>query len=194
MADKGGMTAPRQVLPGQCYFVTRRCSDRRFFLVPSPIVNGIFVFCIAFAAKLTSMQLHALCVMSNHIHIVLTDPKGELPRFMAWLNRHSAVCLQILRRRAGPIWEAGEKYSAVALTTPTAVYRKLVYTVTNPVEAGLVRSHRDWPGLWFGAEQWLDPAIASTRPTIFFRPSKDTPPLGGWCFSNVCGSRSAVTS
>lgn len=170
------MTAARQVLPGQTYFITRRCSDRRFFLVPSRVVNGIFLYCLAVAAALTKVQIHAVCVMSNHIHIVLTDPEGVLPKFMAWLNRHSAICLKILRKRSGPIWEAGEKYSAVALLTPTAVYRKLVYTVTNPVKAGLVRTHREWPGLCLGAEQW-EQSLPTEQPSMFFRKRKKAPPV-----------------
>ena len=128
------MTAPRQVLAGQTYFITRRCSDRRFFLVPDSVVQKVFLFCLAVAAKLKSIQVHAVCVMSNHYHLVITDVEGQLPDFMAWLNRHTAICLKLHRRRAGPIWEAGEKYSAVALVSAEAVWEKIVYTLANPVK------------------------------------------------------------
>ena len=145
--------------------------------MPSPIVNGIFLFCLAVAAKLTKVELHAVCVMSNHMHLVATDVEGRLPEFMAWLNRHTAVCIKLLRKRAGPMWEAGEKYSAVALTTPLAVYKKLVYTLLNPVKAGLVAAHDLWPGLCLGHEQWQGAGLETERPTLFFRRRAERSPM-----------------
>ena len=38
------MTAPRQVLPGTTYLVTRRCAQRQFLLRPSKLVNEIFSY------------------------------------------------------------------------------------------------------------------------------------------------------
>jgi putative transposase len=48
------MTAARRVLPGQTYLVTRRCSERRFFLRPSTVTNAIFLYALAVAARLLS--------------------------------------------------------------------------------------------------------------------------------------------
>jgi hypothetical protein len=31
---KHGMSLPREVLPGRTYMITRRCSERRFFMRP----------------------------------------------------------------------------------------------------------------------------------------------------------------
>lgn len=170
------MSLPRQVLPGTTYFVTRRCSERRFFLTPSAQVNQVFLFCLAMAARLTGVQMHAICVMSNHFHLLLTDVWGVLPAFMAWANRHSAICLKLLRGRAGPIWDASEKYSAVALVTPLAVYRKLVYTLTNPAKAGVVGTYTEWSGVCVGHDQWGNGPIDTVRPSMYFKPRKEAPP------------------
>jgi len=45
------MTAPRQVLPGTTSLITRRCSERRFFLRPTAVTNEIFLYVLAVAAK-----------------------------------------------------------------------------------------------------------------------------------------------
>ena len=45
------MTAPRQVLPGVTYLITRRCFDRMFLLRPSPQVNGVVEYVLAAKAK-----------------------------------------------------------------------------------------------------------------------------------------------
>jgi len=35
--------APRQIVPGSTYLVTRRCSQRQFLLLPSKTVNRVFL-------------------------------------------------------------------------------------------------------------------------------------------------------
>ena len=62
------MTAPRQLLPGTTYLVTRRCLQRQFLLRPSKLTNQVFGFLLAIAARRFDVDLHACCVMSNHFH------------------------------------------------------------------------------------------------------------------------------
>ena len=45
------MASPRFVLPGRTYLVTRRCSERRFFLKPSPIVQQVYIYCLGVASE-----------------------------------------------------------------------------------------------------------------------------------------------
>ena len=80
------MTRPRQILAGTTYAVTRRCSERRFFLKPSHVVRQVFLYCLACAAEKHGVLIHAFEVMANHFHLVLTDPNGNLPLFMQWLD------------------------------------------------------------------------------------------------------------
>ena len=46
------MTCPRRVVPGTTYLLTRRCTQRRFMLVPRGLVPALFGYCIALAAKI----------------------------------------------------------------------------------------------------------------------------------------------
>jgi hypothetical protein len=50
------MTLPRQVVPGRDYMITRRCSERRFFLCPDDDTNNAFLYCLALAATDPSAQ------------------------------------------------------------------------------------------------------------------------------------------
>ncbi len=68
-----GMTAPRRVIPGARYLLSRRCSERRFFLRPSEAVNDMLRYVLAVAAERYGVVLHSFCVLSNHLHVVLTD-------------------------------------------------------------------------------------------------------------------------
>ena len=44
------MTAPRQILPGAVYVITRRCTQRQFLLRPSNLTNQVFAYSLAVAA------------------------------------------------------------------------------------------------------------------------------------------------
>jgi len=60
------MTLPRQVVPGRDYMITRRCSERRFFLRPDEDTTNAFVYCLALAATRANVQVTFSVAMSNH--------------------------------------------------------------------------------------------------------------------------------
>lgn len=141
------MTAPRQVLRGATYFVTRRCSQRQLLLRPDPVVNQTFEYALAVAAALHGVRLHAYCVMSNHYHLILTDPRAELPAFMQRLDGVLARALNAHRSRREHFW-GPDSYHALMLWTPADLIHWASYALANPVAAGLVRRARRWPGCW----------------------------------------------
>jgi REP element-mobilizing transposase RayT len=165
------MTAPRQVLPGTIYLVTRRCTQRQFLLRPSAVTNGIFLYVLAVAARRFGIQVHACCVLSNHFHIVLTDPEARLPAFEQYLDGLVARAVNASLGRWESFWAAPSSYSAVALASPEDVVAKTAYVLANPVAAGLVRRGREWPGIWTAPEQIGCARISARRPTTFFRPN-----------------------
>jgi REP element-mobilizing transposase RayT len=161
------VTAPRQVLPGTTYLVTRRCSERRFLLRPSKTTNRIFLYVLAVAAKRFRIRIHAFCVLSNHFHIVLTDPDANLPAFSQYLDSLVARAINASMGRWESFW-APNSYSAVALLDPDAVVEKIAYVLANPAAAGLVRHGRAWPGLWSDPRQIGGGVIQAERPAVFF--------------------------
>ncbi|MFH1436443.1 MAG: hypothetical protein ABIJ56_12055 [Pseudomonadota bacterium] len=172
--DKTAMTLPRRILPETTYFVFRRCTQRQFFLKPSPIVNQVFLYCLAVAAAITNVEVHAFIVMSNHWHAVLTDHDGRLPEFMEWLHKFVAKCLNVDLGRWENFW-SNDRYSAIQLNDKADVLDKITYTLANPVNAGLVSRSRDWPGLRITPEHFTSGPIRIKRPSIFFRPNGKMP-------------------
>jgi REP element-mobilizing transposase RayT len=169
------MTAPRQILPGATYLITRRCFDRRFMLRPSARVNSVFEYALAQKAWEYGILLHAYCVLSNHFHVVLTDPHGRLPEFQRDLASTVARALNADHGRREYFWAPGS-YSAVALQTADDVLDKMAYVLTNPVAAGLVRRGREWPGLWSSPANVGAGARLVKRPDHYFRKEGPTPP------------------
>jgi len=167
------MSRPRQIIPGQTVLVTRRCSQRQFLLKPGDTVNRVFLYCLAFAAARTGVLVHAFVVMSNHFHLVLTDPHGRLPEFMHWLDEYVAKALNVHRKRWENFWAPGS-YSHVTLETTDDVLDKMAYTLANPVQAGLVARAAKWTGLT-SATVHIGETIEVERPAIFFRPDGSMP-------------------
>jgi putative transposase len=134
------------------------------------LTNGIFLYVLGVAARRFGVQVHAYCVLSNHFHLVVTDPLARLPAFEQYLASLVARAVNASLGRWESLW-APSSYSAVALATPDDIVAKCAYVLANPVAAGLVRRGRDWPGLWSAPEQLCGASILAARPTTFFRAS-----------------------
>lgn len=162
------VSAPRRVIPGDTYLVTRRCSERRFFLRPGPEVNAIILYCLALAAERYGISLHAFVVLSDHYHFILTDPRGVLPLFEHHFDLLVARALNARYGRFENLWAQGT-YSAVVLPDRDAVLDKIAYVLANPVSAGLVCRSELWPGLISRPSQIGAPPRPVPRPPQFFR-------------------------
>jgi REP element-mobilizing transposase RayT len=187
-----GVTAPRQILPGTVYLVTRRCSERRFFLRPSTLTNEIFLFVLAVAAERFGVEVHAFCVLSNHYHLVVTDVLGTLPAFMQYLDSLVARATNASIGHWEGFWSSEVSYSAVSHASMSDVIAKVAYVLANPVEAGLVQHGRDWPGLRTAPEQLGSATIVARRPKKFFRPNGDMPETVSLALTAPAGFASAA--
>jgi REP element-mobilizing transposase RayT len=154
--------------------VTRRCTQRQFLLRPAKLTRRIFLYVLAVAARRYSVQVHAYCVLSNHAHLVITDPEARLPQFMQYLNSLVARATNASLGRWESFW-ASSSYSAVPLTSPADVVAKSAYALANPVAAGLVSGGREWPGLWSSPELVGGPPMVATRPAHFFSATGNMP-------------------
>jgi REP element-mobilizing transposase RayT len=164
------VTPPRRVLPGTTTLVTRRCSERRFFLRPSRATSEIVLYVLALAAQRYGVCVHAFCVLSNHVHLVITDVEGRLPAFMQYLDSLVARAVNASLGRFEGFWAAAGSYSAVEPLDASDVLAKIAYVLANPVAAGLVKRGADWPGLWTGPEQIGTTTLTVRKPKGFFDP------------------------
>jgi putative transposase len=169
------MTSPRQVLPGATYLVTRRCAQRQFLLRPSTkTTNPIFLYLLAIAAHRFGIEVHAYCVLSNHFHLVVTDPHARLPAFHQLLDALVARALNASLKRWESFW-APNSYSAVRLVSRSDVLEKAAYVLANPVAAGLVGAGSAWPGLWSAPDRIGGDEFRVRRPECFFDPKGSLP-------------------
>ena len=184
------MTAPRRVVRGTTYLVSRRCTQREFLLKPSALTNLIFKFVLAVAAARYGMLIHAVCVMSNHVHLVLTDPRANLPEFNRVLDGVIAKALNALYGRWENFW-APSSYSAVALVSPEDIVEKVAYTLANPAAAVLVEHGRQWPGVWSDPRSIGGRGEVVQRPGHYFDADGSMPPDATLVFSAPAGFESS---
>jgi len=173
---------PRRIVAGLRYLLTRRCAHRGFRLRPSDLTTQIFAYALALAMAKTGVQVHAICVMSNHLHIVITDVEGRLPEFMRELNRPTAKALNAAHGECENVW-AAEPYNAVVLPTEEELLDKVAYVAANPVDAGLVDSPNAWPGFI----QWMTSQGTVAKPGAYF--GKRAPEVATWRITVPAGLR-----
>jgi putative transposase len=161
------VTAPRQIVPGRFYLITRRCSERRFFLKPDTLTTHLFRYALAEAAKRFGIRLIAFFPMSNHYHAVVEDLSGNLPEFLCHFHKMAARSINCRWKRWEGFW-AAEPASVVHLVTPADVLDKTIYTLVNAVAAYLVEQVHHWPGA--SSFALLDGRVETIhRPTTFYR-------------------------
>jgi putative transposase len=156
---------PRPILPNTTYLITRRTTQRLFLLRPSRKVNACIRYCLALAQRRSGIKLHCAVFLSNHYHLVVTDPRGHLPRFTEELNKLLARSLNCLHGRSENFWSGGSQTSYVRLATEHDVMAKTVYALTNPTAAYLVADGSDWPGV----RLYRTDSYLAKKPEFFFR-------------------------
>ena len=132
------------------------------------VYSDIVVESLDFCIKEKGLRLHAWCIMSNHVHLIISAEAGfKLSAILRDLKKYTSVrILKMLEentkesRRNWMLWifrAAGEKNSKNThyqfwqnnnhpkeLNTNELMDQKLDYLHQNPVKAGLVNAAEAW--------------------------------------------------
>jgi REP element-mobilizing transposase RayT len=165
------MSYAQQYLPGTFYEVTRRCVERAHKLTPNYAPDGkyrssverLYQYATARYAEAYGIEVIAVCVMSNHMHEVLFDRRGEISKF---LQERNAMFANLVKVRYGLPSSVFDKANGTynRLEGATAIADKIAYALANPVEAGLVASPEEWPGMISAVEDLFGATTVVARP------------------------------
>ena len=147
------MTKPRRHIEGQVALLTRRCSERRYFLRPDDYIRKVARFEVGKAAVRHGQHVYAAVAMSNHVHLAVGDTTGERSKFMQDVMSGIARARNCDLGRRGHFWGPGS-YGDTVLLDKDSIKRKLLYIWLNPVRAGLVERAEDWPGFKILPRDW----------------------------------------
>jgi len=154
--------------------ITRRCSERRFFLRPDEDTNNAFIYCLALAAERANVQITFSVAMSNHHHTGIHDPDGNFPVFTEHFHGLLARCQNAHLGRLENFWSS-EVTSVVRLVEANDIIEKMTYAFTNPSAADLVDTVEEWPGVATFDATISGGHITATRPKHFFRDDGSMP-------------------
>ncbi len=163
------MSQPREIAPGATYMITRRVLRRHLLFRPDVAITQLLIYALAVSARRYGLQVHAICAMSTHLHLIVTDVTGVLPRFLQFFHRIVALGTKVLRTWEGPVWDH-EAPSVVRLLTRAAVVEKIAYVLANPVAAGLVRHAHEWPGAKVDVGELGRGVLRAARPSAYLDP------------------------
>jgi hypothetical protein len=140
----------------------------RFFLFrPDAKTRQNFLYCLGVAAERHGIVLHSAVLMSTHLHVVFTDPRGVYPNFLWEFHRLLANCTKVARGWGHEVFD-GSGSHILHLVTEGAVIEKCGYTIANPVDCGAVPYAREWPGFVTRPRDIGGKPIVVERPEGYF--------------------------
>ncbi len=154
--------------------LTRRCSERRFFLKPDVHVVQLVEYLLAAGCARYQMTPVAAVALSNHYHLVVHDTHGRWPEFAQWFNSLLARALNRYRGRTDAFWSADQLH-VIELADRDAIEDSIAYVLANPSAAGLVERGRDWPGVRSRPQDYVAEPRVVERPDFFFPAASGLP-------------------
>ena len=132
------------------------------------IYKDLFIESLEYCQKNKGMEIHAWCIMSNHVHLVFRSIHGYHPELLIgdlkrYTSRSIVKCIRENSKESrkefllGFFKQEGEKHSNVnqfqfwqhenkpiELWSNKVIKQKIEYIHNNPVEAGLVFKAEDY--------------------------------------------------
>lgn len=125
----------RLEFPGACYHVINR-GNYRSDIFRAEKTKAAFETCLFDACAKSGWVLHAFVVMSNHYHMALETPQGNLVTGMQWLQATFANRFNKLRGERGHLFQG--RYKALLVEAGGPLGQVCDYLHLNPVRAGII--------------------------------------------------------
>lgn len=140
---------PRLVVPGVALHLVQRGVDRAacFWEEADRLV---YLSVLRDLLRKTQCALHAYCLMTNHVHLLLTPPSdGACAKLMRELGRRYVPYFNRRYGRTGTLWQG--RFRSCLVESREYVLACHRYIERNPVRAGMARSALDYPWSSFRA-------------------------------------------
>ena len=121
--------------PGAYYHVTSRGNEQKD-IFKSRRDREKFLEYLASATERYGAAIHAWCLMSNHYHLLLETPAGNLSQIMRHINGAYTTYFNVKRKRSGHLLQG--RYKAILVEADEYLAELSRYIHLNPVRAGIV--------------------------------------------------------
>lgn len=125
------------------YHITARSNNQEWFYIPQSEFWNILIETMKTEAVSNRVRVHALVLMSNHLHLVASSVDGNIDEPMRYLLRE--VCRKVNRvsNRINHLFGGPYKWSLI--TNTTYFLHCLKYVYRNPVQAQICKKVEDYP-------------------------------------------------
>jgi len=156
------MSRPLRIeYPGAFYHVTSRGNERKD-IFKSDADREQFLFYLAASCARYGAVIHAYCLMTNHYHLMIETPFGDLSLIMKYINSSYTTYFNVKRKRAGHLLQG--RYKAILIEADSYAAELSRYMHLNPVRAGMVKSPEDY--IWSSYRFYIhgsEPSWLATR-------------------------------
>jgi len=128
---------------GALYHVTSRGNEKKAIYLEESDFE-LFLSLLAEVCLRFNWVIHSYCLMTNHYHLVIETPDGNLSRGMRHLNGVYTQRFNSKHRRVGHLYQG--RYKAILVDKKSYLLELCRYVVLNPVRAKMVKEPNEW--LW----------------------------------------------
>lgn len=126
---------------GALYHVTSR-GDRREPIFEDDEDRLMFLRALAEVVERFNWLCHAYCLMTNHYHLVVETPDGNLSKGMRQLNGVYTQATNRRHKRTGHLFQG--RFKGILVDKDSYLLELTRYVVLNPVRAGMVKQPQEW--------------------------------------------------
>lgn len=140
----------RITYPGAHYHVTSRGNEQKD-IYKSRRDREQFLSYLESSVTRYGAKIHAYCLMTNHYHLLLETPEGNLSEILRHINGAYTNYFNAKRKRSGHLFQG--RYKAILIEADEYLMELTRYIHLNPVRCGIVTKPEDHP--WSSYNDYL---------------------------------------
>jgi REP element-mobilizing transposase RayT len=127
--------------PGAFYHITSRGNERKNIFKNEYDFKKFLEYLEA-ANKRYRAVIHSYCLMSNHYHLLIETPLGNLSQIVRHINGSYTTYFNTKRQRAGHLFQG--RYKAILIEADEYAGELSRYIHLNPVRAGIANNPEEY--------------------------------------------------
>jgi putative transposase len=135
----------RIAYPGAWYHVTSRGNEQKDVFKSSKDREKFLDYLVS-ATERYGAAIHVFCLMSNHYHLLLETPGGNLSQIMRHINGAYTTYFNVKRKRAGHLFQG--RFKAILIEADEYALELSRYIHLNPVRAGMADEPGEYAWSW----------------------------------------------
>jgi len=124
------------------YHITSRSNNQEWLYIPQEEVWSYFNLYLEEGKEKYGIIKHAVVLMSNHYHLLITTPEANIDQFMRFFNQSLGKAIARRANRINRIFGAPYKWNLIQ--RDSYYLNVLRYIYQNPVRAKLVERCEDY--------------------------------------------------